>query len=248
MRVAGIEREENDLQNATYVLIPGAWHGGWVWKDVATLFRQQCIAVTMPTLTGLGERSRSAQASISLSTHIEDIAAHVFMEGLSDVVLVGWSYGSFVAEGVAARLALQVRSIVYIDAIVPSSQRSVMDYASAESRAAVEELARQQLLLPPMSFETFGVSDQAIIDHVAPRLTGHPPLTFLEPLPSLDGTQHISRGYVHCTQTRIGAVSSSYANDARGKMDTITLDTGHHCMLSQPQQTFDSILRLSGLV
>jgi len=236
------------MYSTTYLLIPGAWHGGWVWKQVAALFRQHRIAVTTPTLTGLGERSRDAQASINLSTHIEDIAAHVFMEELSDIVLVGWSYGSFVAEGVAARVARQVRSIVYIDAIVPSSQRSVMDYASAESRATVERLAKQQALLPPMSFETFGVSDQAIIDHVAPRLTGHPPLTFLEPLPSLDETRHIPRGYIHCTRTRIEAVASSHVKDAQGKMDTITLDTGHHCMLSQPQQTFDSILRLSNSV
>jgi pimeloyl-ACP methyl ester carboxylesterase len=102
----------------TYVLVAGAWHGGWVWRDVIPGLRKLGHAVTAPTLTGLGERRQNGTNDTDLSTHIDDVIAHIEMEGLQSVTLVGWSYGGMVITGVAARIPDKIKSMIYLDAFV----------------------------------------------------------------------------------------------------------------------------------
>jgi dienelactone hydrolase len=40
----------------TFVLVHGAWHGGWCWRRVADRLERRGHKVYTPTLTGLGER------------------------------------------------------------------------------------------------------------------------------------------------------------------------------------------------
>ena len=72
---------------ATFVLVHGAWHGGWCWKRVAALLRQAGHEVFAPTLTGLGERAHLMSDAIDLHTHIQDILGVLQWEELADVVL-----------------------------------------------------------------------------------------------------------------------------------------------------------------
>jgi pimeloyl-ACP methyl ester carboxylesterase len=73
----------------TFVLVHGAWHGGWCWKKVVPILRADGHQVYTPTLTGLGERRHLANPQVTLSTHIQDVAAVLEFEDLRDVVLVG---------------------------------------------------------------------------------------------------------------------------------------------------------------
>ena len=59
---------------ATFVLVHGAFHGGWCWRDVSARLRDGGHEMHTPTLTGLGERSHLADASVDLSTHVQDVA------------------------------------------------------------------------------------------------------------------------------------------------------------------------------
>src|SRR5208283_3726244 len=95
----------------TYVLLHGAWHGGWVWRDVASGLRAMGHAVTTPTLTGLGERRHVGNDTADLATHIEDVVAHIEMEELQDITLVGWSYGGMVVTGALARIPHRIKSL-----------------------------------------------------------------------------------------------------------------------------------------
>ncbi|MFZ0235879.1 MAG: alpha/beta hydrolase family protein [Xanthobacteraceae bacterium] len=79
----------------TFVLVHGAWHGGWCWQRVAAQLRRDGHAVFTPTLTGLGERSHLLAPGINLATHVADIVNVMKWERLRDVVLCGHSYGSF---------------------------------------------------------------------------------------------------------------------------------------------------------
>ena len=90
---------------ATFVLIHGAWHGGWCWKVVAPALRRAGHEVYAPSLTGLGERKHLASPAIDLETHIQDVVGLLEMEDLRDVVLVGHSYGGMVITGAADRAA-----------------------------------------------------------------------------------------------------------------------------------------------
>ena len=94
-------QSENDRK--TYVLVHGAYHGGWCWRRVGDILAAAGHRVFAPTLTGLGERSHLLTPDVNLNTHIQDIVNVLAWEDLHDVVLVGHSYGGAVVNGVADR-------------------------------------------------------------------------------------------------------------------------------------------------
>ena len=89
---------------ATYVLVPGAWLGGWAWRDVAARLRARGHDVYPITLTGLGERVHLARPEVDLETHITDVVNTMQWNDLDDVILAGHSYAGTVITGVADRI------------------------------------------------------------------------------------------------------------------------------------------------
>ena len=85
----------------TFVLVHGAWHGGWCWRPVADMLRAAGHRVHTPTQTGLGERAHLLSRQITLDTFVDDIANLLRFEQLDDVVLVGHSFGGIAVSGVA---------------------------------------------------------------------------------------------------------------------------------------------------
>ena len=118
----------------TFVLVHGAWHGGWCWRHVADLLTKAGHQVFTPTLTGLGERSHLIDASVNLSTHITDIVNVLKWERLNNVVLCGHSYGGFVISGVAEEMQDAIASMVFVDAFVPQNGDTVATLASPPTR------------------------------------------------------------------------------------------------------------------
>src|SRR5215204_3901452 len=98
----------------TFLLVHGAWHGGWCWRRVAALLNGRGHNGFAPTLTGLGERSHLMNADINLATHVADVVNVIKWEQLCDVVLVGHSYAGFVISGVAEQAASAIASIVFL--------------------------------------------------------------------------------------------------------------------------------------
>lgn len=168
-----------------YVLVHGAWFGGWVWKAVAEKLRAMGHYVYAPTLTGLGDRQHLLKPGINLDTHAEDVLNLVRMEGLDKIVLVGWSYAGMVIPDVLSRIPDKVASMVYLDAFVPDRGMSQMDYANRNgSKAAVEQMAAEGKDLPPMSAATW-ISDPQAAAYVNARLGPHPVMTLLQPSKAL---------------------------------------------------------------
>jgi pimeloyl-ACP methyl ester carboxylesterase len=111
---------------ANYVLVHGAWHGGWCYRDTAAALRQRGHRVLTPTHTGVGQRAHLSQENITLETHIRDIVGCIEAEELDDVILLGHSYGGMVITGVADRLPGRIRTLVYLDAFVPQHEDSLI--------------------------------------------------------------------------------------------------------------------------
>lgn len=109
----------------TFVLVHGAWHGGWCYRDVANALRAAGHTVFTPTLTGLGERAHLNSEGITLETHIRDVCGCIEAEELSDIVLCGHSYGGMVITGVADRMSARIRKLVYLDAFIPEHEQSL---------------------------------------------------------------------------------------------------------------------------
>jgi pimeloyl-ACP methyl ester carboxylesterase len=102
-----------------YVLVHGAWHGGWCWRETARALRAAGHEVYTPTLTGLADRSHLMSETVDLSTHVADVVGLIKWEELQDVVLVGHSYAGKIITGVADQIPAAIAALVYLDAQVP---------------------------------------------------------------------------------------------------------------------------------
>jgi pimeloyl-ACP methyl ester carboxylesterase len=125
-----------------FVLVHGAWHGGWRYRDTANELRGRGHVVATPTLTGVGERFHASSEAITLETHIRDIVGCIEAEELDQVVLCGHSYGGMVITGVADRMAQRIETLVYLDAFVPEDGDSCHGLLP---KALAPEVARQFL-------------------------------------------------------------------------------------------------------
>ena len=112
---------------STFILVHGAWQGGWAWSRLAPLLEAEGHRVYAPTLTGLAERANLLSKDVNLSTHVEDVSRLIIAEDLDDVVLVGHSYGGMVISGVADRMAEKIKSFVVLDGFVPESGKAMRE-------------------------------------------------------------------------------------------------------------------------
>jgi len=220
----------------TYVLVHGAWHGGWCWAKVARLLRDAGHEVYTPTLTGLGERAHLARPEVDLETHIQDVVAMLEAEELRQVTLVGHSYGGMVITGVAARTSGRIGHLVYLDAFVPEAGKSLLDYvgehAGAMREAAVAPGAGwKRPSFPP---ERFGVTSQRDTEWLTKHLVPQPLRTFEQALPAAGG-EKLKRTYVYCSKPAMGAFDQ-FAERLRDdrKWTFHDVKTGHDAMVTAP--------------
>lgn len=166
-----------------FVLIHGAWHGGWCWRDVAKLLRTAGHEVFTPTMTGLGERAHLLNAEVGLSTFIDDACAVIEYEELHDVVLVGHSFGGLVISGVADRLKQRIRQLVYLDSLIVQSGQSGISIlppdVQQERRRTIDPEGLRMALPSP---DKFGVFEPAHVAWVMRHVTPHPLKAYTEAL------------------------------------------------------------------
>ncbi|MBT2368897.1 alpha/beta hydrolase [Streptomyces sp. ISL-10] len=120
---------------ATFVLVPGAWHGAWTFQPLARRLRAHGHEAHALTLTGLGERKHLLTGTVNLNTHLHDVLNLLEDEQITDAVLVGHSYGGMVITGVADRVPDRVSGLVYIDAMVPQDGDSCWSLVTEQERA-----------------------------------------------------------------------------------------------------------------
>jgi pimeloyl-ACP methyl ester carboxylesterase len=109
----------------TFVLVPGAWLGGWSWQPVAALLTERgysALALTLPGLSYDGP-----PAGLTLSDAVDYLVSEIERRDLTDVVLVSHSWGGYPATGAAHRLAGRVAKVVYFNAVVPEQGMSMAD-------------------------------------------------------------------------------------------------------------------------
>jgi len=236
---------------ATYVLVHGAWHGGWCWRQVTPRLRAAGHEVHVPTLTGLGERAHLLAREVGLDTHIEDVVATMRGEDIGRSILVGHSYGGMVISGVADRVPEQLARLVYLDAFVPDDGQSVMDLAPPEVRDAHLAAARERgegwrVPVPPLAI--WGVTDPAHLAWVEPRVGPHPLRTMTDRIRlSNPARQRIPRTFVSCTVQQRGAFVAAAAKvRAQGGWDCREIAAPHDAMIVAPEALAALLLDLAG--
>jgi pimeloyl-ACP methyl ester carboxylesterase len=228
----------------TFVLVHGAWHGGWCWRRVADRLRSAGHVVFTPTLTGLGERSHLLRAGIDLKTHVADVVNVMKWERLTDVVLCGHSYGGLIISGVAEQMTPAIRSIVFLDAFVPSNGDTPQSLTSAAVQEGIRAaLQRGDLGMPPRSAEAFGVNeaDRSWVDSLCvPQPIG----TFTDRIVLTGARDRIAR--------KVYIRAASYVNPgfdralAAAKADsswrTYAVPCGHDVMVDMPERLSEILL------
>jgi pimeloyl-ACP methyl ester carboxylesterase len=224
---------------ATFVLVHGAWQGGWCWRFVRSLLRRAGHDVFAPSLTGLGERKHLARPDIDLDTHIEDIVSLLEMEDLSDVVLVGHSYGGMVITGAADRAHARIKRLVYLDAFVPDNGKCTLDYVVPERAARMREEGEKVGTVTPPPLALWGLTKSEHIDFVKPREVRHPYRTMSQPIriSNSERLKKLAKTFVYCSSPATGSFdqfAAKYRSDPAWKF--FELKTGHDAMILMPEQ------------
>ena len=228
----------SEAKKATFVLVHGAWHGGWCWKKLAPLLRAAGHDVYTPTLTGLGERAHLINPQINLDTHIQDITTVLEYEDLQDVILVGHSYGGMVIAGVEAKAGERLAQLVYLDAFLPDDGKALQDYAPplAElvgAQGAGWRLSSSWLGTPT---EMFGVKDSDDLAWVTPRLGDQPYGTFTQPVHlAASPSKALRRSYIHLTMGPPFEEAAGRAKKRGYHFDQL-YSAGHDAMVTQPHE------------
>src|ERR1700682_3324645 len=119
----------------TYVLVHGAWHGGWCWHRIVAKLRRASHRVFAPDLKSLGI-DRTPPNDVTLELWTDQIAALARAQA-DPVVLVGHSRGGIVLSEVAERIPDQVRTLVYVTAFLLEDGRSLQDAAGDDPESLV---------------------------------------------------------------------------------------------------------------
>ena len=225
----------------TFVLVHGAWHGGWCWSRVTDRLRAAGHQVFTPTQTGLGERKHLLSKDITLDTFTKDIVNVIEAEELSNVVLVGHSFGGLAISGAADAIPDKIRHLVYLDSLMVEGGKSPFDnlppdIVAARRKAAEETSGGLSLPAPPPA--AFGISDAKDTEWVKRRLTPHPLGTYTSTL-NIKGPvgNNLPRTYIACTNPSYAALEGSRKwVKAQQGWRWAEIATGHDAMVMAPEE------------
>jgi hypothetical protein len=228
----------------TFLLIHGAWVGGWYWRRVSDLLESNGHKVFSPTLTGLGERSHLLNKDINLDTHVTDIVNVVNWEDLKDICYVAHSYAGFPASAALDQIGDRVSSIVWVDAFKPANGQKVVDFTNETVRKAVMSVADKGELGikgPKAEFFLVNENDRALVDAKA---TPQPTATFLQPVAISGAREKVAKKtYIRATRFPSPGFDKALADcKADSSWNTVEIDLpGHVIMLDTPVWLADAL-------
>jgi pimeloyl-ACP methyl ester carboxylesterase len=218
---------------ANFVLVHGAWGGGWSYDRLARELLEQGHRVVVAQLKGLGTRREELLGGITLSDHIEDVVAQVAQAGFKRFVLCGHSYGGMVISGVAARLGARIDALVYIDAFLPAGGQSLWDITGEyEHKHYIDSQKHTPGLVGP------------IMGELSERLGRHPLLTLLEAVNYTGEEVKVpKRVYIFANDWQ-PTPFVRFRNQviAEGHWELHELKSGHDVMADQPERLLEIVL------
>ena len=234
-------------QANTFVLVHGAWHGGWCWRRVSDLLERKGHKVFSPTLTGVGERSHLMSKDIILDTHIADIVNVLKWEDLRDICLVAHSYGGWPVSGAIEQTLERISSIVYLDAFMPEDGQRGFDFASEFSRKALlAAVEKGEPGRPAPKAEAFHVNekDRPWVDS---KLTPQPNGVALQPIKLTGAREKVAKKtYIRAPVYPQPAFDKALAaKKADPSWRTYEVDGGHDVMVDRPERLVEILLDVS---
>ena len=220
---------------ATFVLVHGAYQGGWIWKPVTTRLRAAGHVVLTPTLDGCGERAHAIRPGINVGTHAQEVARLLFYQDLNDVVLVGTSAGGMVVQRAAEAARDRIARLVFVDALalMPGERvDEIVTRATPNERTGVSTGPTRA----DAESRLFRDLDPALRAWALARITPHP-------IDALEAPMERTRFWeqpwpatvIRCRRATNPPEHHQRRTAERLKAAWHELDTGHYPMLSEPE-------------
>jgi pimeloyl-ACP methyl ester carboxylesterase len=234
------------VEASTYVLIPGAWHGGWCWRAVAERLRAAGHRAITLTLPGLGDGDDPS--GHRLQDAVDYIVDKVRRLELDNVILVSHSWGGYPCTGAAHLLADRVGKIVFYNALIPEPGKSMIDDGGPAERAVLRQLIGESpsgSVAPALEFveQLFMPGEVPELQRmVADLLTPQPGGYFLDVLDAPDVTAlGIATAYI-VSQDNHEVPRSGRAFAARLGVQPSVVPGTHNSMLTHPDEVAKAIL------
>jgi pimeloyl-ACP methyl ester carboxylesterase len=234
----------------TFVLVHGAWHGGWCWARVGERLRAAGHRVLTPTLTGHGERAHLLSPEIGLDTFVQDIVAVLETEEVTGAILVGHSFGGLPITGAADRVPERIAHLVYLDASLLQNGESLFDRLPPELIAERRRRAQETsggLTMPVPSPGSFGVTRPEDIAWIERRLRPEPLRGYVDSLrlehPFGNGRKIT---YIACVEPAYPPVAVMHDRAFKqAGWHYLKLAAGHDAMVTAPAALSEMLLRLA---
>ncbi|MGN6571090.1 MAG: alpha/beta fold hydrolase [Pseudolabrys sp.] len=232
----------------TFVLIHGAYHGGWCWKYVRDLLERAGHRVYAPSLTGQADRSHLLTKDLTMDVHVADIVNLFKWEDLKDACLVAHSFGGFAGSGAADQIHDRLSSVVWLDAFKPKDGEKPLDYISAFSRKALEEaMARGEAGRKPPPAKTYSLVEKeyAWIDS---KLTPQPNGPTFQPVHISGKLDRIAKKtYIRAPKYPQASFDRALAECRADKtwQTFVVEDSGHDVMIDKPEWLADTLIKAS---
>jgi pimeloyl-ACP methyl ester carboxylesterase len=229
---------------ATFVLIHGAWHGGWCWDEVAPLLRAKGHRVEAPDLPGLG-KDRTPLAKVSLSSwtmFVSDLVVQAF----EPVVLVGHSRGGIVISEVAQIVPERIQTLVYLAAFLVPNEKTLADMLTmtparpvSANAIVMAEGGVTSTIAPEKVVPVFyNTTPPALAARAEKLISPEPMMSFVTPVRTA-ATRYgaVRRAYIECTQDNAIPIELQRAMQQALPCDpVVTLDTDHSPFFSAPEE------------
>jgi pimeloyl-ACP methyl ester carboxylesterase len=236
---------------STYVLIHGAWHGGWCWDKVASLLEKEGHTVLAPDLPGHGN-DKTPIPEVTLQAYA-DRTCEVVNAQSEPVFLVGHSMGGLVITQAAENCSDNIEKLVYLTAFLLQDGETMMLHAQQDT---------ENLILPNLVMneeEGYGtLKDESIqpafyadcsdedVAWAKSLLVRQAVAPFNTPVSTTDENfGRIPRVYIECLQDKAIAPSVQkklYTNLPCEKV--ISMDTSHSPFFSAPEELANHLMSL----
>lgn len=227
----------------TFVLVHGAYGGGYVWKYVAGLLRAKGHHVHTPTLTGLGERSHLMSKDVRLETHTMDVVNLIKWEDLKNITLVAHSYGGWPVSAVPEHVASAIGSIIFLDAFVPANGQKGLDLNSPQSREAVlEAIKRGEVSRPPMPSTSEGMRKEDR-DWLQAKASPQPIGVSLDPVKLTGARERVAKKtYIRARGYANPQFDTFYQAAKAEGWSVFDLPCGHNVQVEMPERLTEILL------
>jgi pimeloyl-ACP methyl ester carboxylesterase len=226
-----------------YVLVPGAFHGGWAWEPVARLLRERGHPAVPVTLTGLGERRHLLSPSVGVETHVEDVVNTLVYRDLRDVTLVLHSYSGVLAGPVTEQAQGRVTRVVLAGGFLVHPGESNFSIEPPASQSAFRRLADDggdgwRIPVQDSLLDRWGITDPTLAAFVRPRLTDFPLRCSSDPVefdPAVLAS--LPRSYIEHANPPLAALDVSIARARTEGWQMREIEACHDFMLEKPEET-----------